>query len=267
MRSAVLVTAVGLSLGACLVGDAGAPGQTGDDDTGGDPGPGSSMDPGTNTPTPKLAVSVDKATMSTELMSSNLITVTARGSDGFSGPVTLDASVVDGTGAAMPAWTVTWSSATIDVPVDGMATSVATLTIPSDSQGLAGTVKINASSSLGKQAGVASAAITAANQITFEMKLTGNKCTYPSGTRNIKVGTKVRWLNMETKANITIHMDRNERDGLVHQDDPGTAPGEAYERTAALNDDGQLSDSPMPWYCHAPGPDMGGNNPKLLVVP
>jgi plastocyanin len=218
-------------------------------------------------PVPKLAVSVDKATIATELMTTNLITVSARGSDGFSGPVTLDASVVDGAGAAMAGWTVAWSSPTINVPLNGVATSVATLSIPSENKGLAGTMKINASSSLGMQPAVAISAIAATNQVTFPMKLANGQCTYPAGTQNIKVGTKVRWVNMETTGNITIHMDRNVRDGLQHQDDPGTPPGQAYERVTAVNDDGQLSDLPMPWYCHAPGPDKGGNNPKLLVVP
>src|SRR5262245_46356428 len=43
---------------------------------------------------PALAMSVDKPTISTELKTTSMVTVTLTGSGGFSGPVTLAASVV-----------------------------------------------------------------------------------------------------------------------------------------------------------------------------
>jgi hypothetical protein len=256
MRIAIAAAVLG-SLAGCMVGDA-PPGPSGDDDDG--DGNGSDQ-----TPTPRLVVSVDKATLSTELRTTNTVAVTLQASGGFSGAVALSASVVDGAGAAMPGWTATLDAPAVEVPPDGAATAVATVVVPAENRGLAGTLKIDATSSLGAQ--MASSEVSVANQITFAMTLTEARCAYPSGTLTVKVGTKIRWLNMTAANRIAIHMERPARDGLVHQDDPGSAPGEAYEQTTAVNGDGQLSGNPVAWYCHAPGADLGGNNPRLLVVP
>jgi len=266
MRFPILATALSLSLAGCLVGNVGPRGSGDDDDV---PGPGSDPDPGPgpgpDPATPSVTISVDQTALSTELLTTNLVTVTARGSGGFSGPVTLSASVVDPGGAAMPRWTVAFDNATINVPQDGTAAAVATLKIPSDSSGLAATVRFDASSSAGPQ--TASSAINVANQMTYSITLNNGQCVYPAaGVQNVRVGTKVRWVNRDAAARVTIHMDRTKRDGLVHQDDPGSAPGAAYELVTAVNDDGQLSGAPMSWYCHAPGPDTGSAH-QLKVVP
>src|SRR5437899_2096210 len=97
MRTPLLAAALGLGLAGCLVGDTGTPGSGGDDDTGSNPG----SNPGSNTNTPKVSVTLDKTALSTELMSTNMVTVTVRGSGGFSGSVTLAASVVDAAGTPM----------------------------------------------------------------------------------------------------------------------------------------------------------------------
>ena len=78
------------------------PGSTG----GGDPsGTGSGSNTGTGTgtgsgmtPTPKLDVTLDKPTISAELLSSSMVTVTLQASGGFAGSVGLMASAVDGGG-------------------------------------------------------------------------------------------------------------------------------------------------------------------------
>jgi plastocyanin len=256
-----MVAAVLLAVTGCVVGDAAIDGD--DDGTGSNPGNGSNQPP--PPPTPRLDLTVDRPAMATELMTTNMITVTARAANGFSGQVALTAAVTDAAGAAMTGWTIALDTATIDVPLDGMATAVATLKIPALNTGLAATLKIGATSSLG--AHTAQSTVDVVNQVTYAMVLNNGLCVYPpNGVTNIKVGTKVRWLNTDTQNRITIHMDRPVRDGLVHQDDPGSAPGAAYERTTALNGDGQLSGQAMSWYCHAPGPDTGAAH-QLRVVP
>src|SRR5689334_4631219 len=142
MRTPMLAAVLGLSLAGCVVGDLG-PGPGDDDGTGSNPGGGSN-------PTPKLDVSVDKATLSTEL---------------FSGTVTLAATAVDGAGAPLPAWDVTLDRTSIDMVADGTTTAVATLKIPSNANALAGTVKINATSSLGGHA--TQSTVTVAKQVSL----------------------------------------------------------------------------------------------------
>jgi plastocyanin len=257
MRTAGLAVALALTLvGGCVAGEIGTPASGDDDD-----------DVGSNptTPTPRVNVSVDKPLLATELMTTNMVTITAQAAGGFAGPVMLNASVVDAGGAAMPGWTVTLNNPMVTLAAGGSATAVATIVVPAENKGLTGMLKVDASSSAG--ATTTMSTVNVANQVTFVMKLTGGNCTYPTGTLTVKVGTKVRWVNTETASRITIHMDRPVRDGLVHQDDPGSAPGAAYERVTALNANGALSGTSMSWYCHAPGPDLNGNNPKLLVVP
>jgi hypothetical protein len=225
----------------------------GDDGSGsaGGSGSGSNQQPPPTSPT--FTVALDKASVATELMTSNPLTVTLTSALGFTGDVALAAQVVDSTGTAIPGWSVSFDKATVTVPANGTATAVATLMIPSDSAMLAGTVKITANNTtVGMQA--AQAPITATNQVTFPMTLNNNACVLPfNTTANVKVGTKIRWLNMDATSRITIHMETPIRDGLVHQPDPGSAPGQAYVLTAAVNSNGTVDGKPMAWYCHAPG--------------
>ena len=153
--------------------------------------------------------------------------------------------------------------ATVNVPVDGTATAVATLTIPSENRGLSGKVKIDATSSVGPQS--VSSIVTALNQVSFEVTLNANgQCVYPAaGTKNVTVGTKVRFVNKSATDNITIHVqgvpNGSPTYGVTHQPDPGSAPGTAYEKT--INAAGT---TPIEWYCHAPGPSV--NNLLIMAV-
>jgi hypothetical protein len=210
----------------------------------------------TNLPIPRLEVTVDKPTVATELLSTNMITVTLTGSGGFAGDVPLTATVVDAADAPIPGWAVVLDKATVTVPTDGVATAVATLTIPSQASALAGRVKIVAATTV-EGTHTQESAITALNQVTFTVKLNANgQCDYAPlmGAKNMTVGTKVRWLNGEAAGgnNITIHINGNGT-GLNHQPDPGSAPGAAYEQII-----GTASANAAIWYCHAPGPDLVG---------
>jgi plastocyanin len=203
-------------------------------------------------------VTVDKPTINTELKSTSMVTVSFQASGGFSGPVNLTASVVDAANAPLTGWTVALDSSTVNLAADGSATAVATLTIPSENRGLAGTIKIDATSSLGTVN--LTSTVTVQNQVTIPVSLNNNQCVYPpAGTIQMTVGSKIRFLNTATDDNITIHVDNggnaNTAPGVPHQSDPGSAPGTAYERTITglAGGDGTFS-----WYCHAPGPNVGG---------
>jgi len=277
MRTPLLATIFGLSLVACAGQiDGGGPG--GDDDV---PAPdcgnsavntGEGCDDGNNISgdgcsatcdvevTPRLDVSVDKPTVATELNTTHMVTVTLTGSDGFGGAVTLVPSIVDAADLPLAAWTIVLDNANLNVPVDGTATAIATITIPSENKGLVGTAKFVATSTAGTGTFTASSAITALNQVTIGVTLSGGQCVYPAdGTINVTLGSKLRFLNNATE-NITIHMQGFPQgnplpQGLDHQPDPGSTPATAYEQT--LDVGGTLGRMAQ-WYCHDPGPTVGG---------
>jgi cysteine-rich repeat protein len=212
--------------------------------------------------TPRLDVTVDKPTIATELMTTHMITVTLTGSDGFAGPVNLTPSVVDANNMPITTWTVALDQISVDVPANGVATAVATVTIPSINNGLEGRVKFAAASSAGVGTFEAISAVTAMNQVSFSITTTGGNCQYPTGTTQVKAGTSVRLVN-GGDVNVIFHSDGGAYN-LPHQDvgGGGSNPTQAYTNTVA-NADG----SAFRWYCHAPGPDLGPNNPQILVVP
>ena len=297
MRTPLLATVLGLMLPACLVGSGDITGggddvsatcgngtvDTGEacDDGNTTSGDGCSATCQTeNVSTPRVTATVDKPTLTTELKTSNRIAVTVAGSGGFSGAVTLAASVVDANNVALAGWTVALDSSTLDLPANGTATANATLTIPSQAMALAGTVKVDVTSSLGAQS--VTSAVTALNQVTFAIHVdtTSGLCVFPTNmghTANpdaITIGTKVRWFNDAAVGapNFEIHMGGSPTPvstfGFSHQGqspgglaDPTTEPGTAYEQTATAASGAEQ----ITWYCHLP--DSGSGTPgELLTV-
>lgn len=261
MRSTLVTVLLGLSLVAgCEVGSAGGGGGGGGgDDTGGGGGGGG---PDAAVAVPRLDVSIDKPSVATELASSNMVTVTLVGSGGFSGAVNLTGSVVDAAGAVIPGWTVTFSTATVNLAANGMGTAVATVMIPSDTVALAGKVKIDAVSTLGSQ--TVNSDVTALKQVTLNITENAQgQCVYPTATTMmnlaVKAGTKIRFVNKFTTDNVAIHSQAAVQGGTSafnHETNTGHAPNTAYEVT--------VNAGSSSWYCHAPGPTVG--NLKVTVV-
>lgn len=213
--------------------------------------------------TKKLNVTVDKPTINTELNTDTMITVTLTGEMGFGGEaVNLTGSVVDAGGAALAGWTVTFNNASVTVPVDGTATAVATVHVPSVNSGLAGTVKINAASSLGMQ--TTESAVTALNQVSFDIRNNGAQCANDFNLTpvSVKVGTKVRFVNKFATAGslVTVHVQDGGALGVPHEPDPGHAVDTAYERTITA------AGGTFTWYCHQPGPNPA-TDPSITTVP
>lgn len=208
--------------------------------------------------TPALAIKLDKPSIMTELRSTNMVTVTLTGSGGFGGQVTLAGSAVNDQSAPIQGWTVAFASPTVNVPVDGSVDVVATLTIPSENKGLAGMLKIDATSSLGMKS--QSAPVMALNQVTLPVTMNGGLCVYSGvmGQTRVSVGTKVR---MQNKGNdsMLFHSDGGGV-GVPHQDTAGTgtAAGGSYERTVSA------AGNAFNWYCHSPGPNPGA---AVQIVP
>ena len=271
-----LVLLFGSLIVGCTVGDPGTGGDDGDDTGGGgavcgngvkegneacDDGNAASGDGCSTTcnveAVPRLDVTVDKPTISTELKTTHMVTVSLTAAGGFGGDVTLAPSVVDGTGTPLQGWTVVLDKTTVTLPTDGTGSAIATVTVPSTNKGLVGTVKIDVTGT-GIPAKQVTSAVTALNQITFQMTLNGNnQCVYPpAGTVPVTIGTKLRWLN-KAASNVTIHVGGN-ANTINHQADPGSPPNGVYEQTVTGNPGANIS-----WYCHAPGPTV--NN--LILQP
>jgi len=237
-----------LSLVGCVVGEA-DPGGEGDDDgtpQTSDPRPGTGSDP---SPTPKVEVTADRTAISTELATSNAVTLTLKPSGGFTGMATLTASAVDAAGAPVTAWNLTLDKPTIELTAGTNATAVVTLKVPSSVNVLAGTVKIDATTSLGTITTQATVNVT--KQITYTMRLNGAKCIYPVAANSqttIAQGTKVRWVNQDAANRIVIHISAvggKPITGFDHEPDPGMAPnGGTFEQTA------QSTTGAIDWYCH-----------------
>jgi cysteine-rich repeat protein len=203
---------------------------------------------------PKLTASVDKPTLSTQLLTTNMVTVSLQSGNGFAGQVTLAPSVVDANGNALAGWTVTLDKTTVDVAANGTASAVATIKIPSDTRAASGTIKIDATSSLGVEH-IQSVA-TVAKQISFPVTLNGTQCVYPTyavGTVRVLSGTTLRFENKDAAQNMIFHIGTGVG-GLSHQPDSGTAPGAAYTQTVT-GTSGQVD-----WYCH------NRNNPGNMLL-
>lgn len=213
-------------------------------------GSGSGSDAGCYVPT-RLDLSLDRYTVPTELAASSTIIVALTGSGGFGGAAALSASISDPNGNPLPGWTIALDRTTVQVPQNGTAIAVATVTTPSENRGLVGTARFAVTSSAATGTFVAAASVTAENQITLPIAIAGGQCIYPApSTVTVTIGTKLRWLNNPTNtSNLSIHVDSNPY-GVYHQaTDPGCAPGAAYEQTVT----GTPSTS-FRWYCHSPGP-------------
>jgi cysteine-rich repeat protein len=266
-----LALLIGSLLVGCTVGD---PGTGGDDDDTGGPNCGNNKvdggevcDDGNNTSgdgcsaacqmeaEPSLTASVDKPTFNTQLLTTNMVTMTLQAAGGFAGRATLAPSVVDGLGNALAGWTVTLDKTAVDVAEDGTATVVATVTIPSDTGAATGKVRIDVTSDAGSSRVEATA--TVAKVLSFPVTLNGNNCVYPAfgvGTIKIRPNTELRFENKDATQNMIFHISGGVV-GLTHQPDSGTAPNTAYSQTVGATATGTTD-----WYCH------NRNNPNNLKL-
>lgn len=262
MRNTVLAGLLALALPGCLVGtgdissDPGAGGTQGGGG-GGQQGGGGGGDQGGGggggggmTPTPKVAGTVDKTTVSTELQTTTTLNYTITGTDGFSGAVTVTPSVVDAQGSPVTGWTLTANPASVTLDTNGTANVALTVMIPSDNAALTPTVKLGLASTAA--AVDVSSAFTIKNQVTIAIDAgTGTSSPHttlpqPNSRLTIHSGTKVIFHNADT-VNHRIHADG----GIAHEPTDLT-PGNDYVTTPSGDAD---------WYCH----DHEGSTEARLV--
>ncbi len=202
-----------------------------------------------------MAATVDKPTVSTELGTSNLITITLTSEGGFAGPVDIAASLVDASQAPLSDWLVAVNPASVTLAAGGTATAVATVAIPSDATSLMGDLKLDLTSDAGSTSVTSN--ITSLQQLTFDINIVNGQCVYPVDTNTtvtVRVGTVVRFRNTSTADNLVVHAQGMAAAGIPHQgsgtnespDDPVTEPNTAYTRTTVATENGGG------WYCHSP---------------
>lgn len=267
MRTTVLAGLLALALPACLVGSGditsdpggggggttgGGGGGGGGGTGGGDQGGGGSGGGGGMTPTPKVAGTVDKTTVDTELATTTTLTYTITGSDGFSGAVNVTPSVVDAQGNPVTGWTLTANPTSVTLDTNGTQTVAVDVKIPSDNQALTPTVKLDLASSA--PAVEVDSAFTIKNQVTITIDAgTGagsphTNLPLPNSRLQIHSGTKVIFHNADT-INHRIHAD-----GGINHEPTDLTPGNDYITTPSGDAD---------WYCHD---HEGGGQARLVNV-
>lgn len=252
-------------LAACDVGTAGS-GTPVNPGGGADAGGGPTEFPDAPAAVPKIAVAVDKATVDTDLLVEQTVTVTVTGSGGFAGAVTLQATAEDPAGAALSDWKAALSTSSLTLDADGTATATVKLSVPGDTAALAGKLKITATSSAGTE--TATSTVTATNVAVVTFTDTNGKCVYDRWRQNnplkLKVGRKLKVVDGGTQP-MQIHFDGGIA-GVNHQGSP-MAVGADYTQTVG-SDGGDVT-----FYCHNAGggaaTDAGINSDhqRLVSVP
>jgi predicted enzyme related to lactoylglutathione lyase len=203
------------------------------------------LEPGSGTPAHWLGVvwvesvdaTVDKTTVMTELGKTENVVVTISSMDGFTGPVSVTPSIMDGA-TAVTGWTVTPTPASVDLSAGGTATVTLAVMIPTDSMALAPQLKVD----LG-----GSAPMSVTSNFNVAQKLTIN-IGAGTGTGsphtglplnkpiNIRAGTMVTFHNGDTIQHV-IHASG----GIDHENTALGMPGTDYSVTPTAD---------ATWYCH-----------------
>jgi hypothetical protein len=253
MRIPLFAAALGLSLAGCVVGDTGAPGPGGDDGTGTDPGVGTDpgTGPGTNPApvTPTMTADVDKASVTTSLGKTEIVTLTVTSGGSFAGDVAIKASLVDSAGAALADGITVTGQPSIALAADATATATYTVKIPTNATGADLTAKLNfdVSSTAGSKQLTTTLGVTAVYNVVYAAGLGGDVTTHPmrAETFSVKKGAKISVHNADTAVHIT-HGDN----GFPHETQSAT--GGLANGTYVI-DTGKLNVTTGNIGCHSHG--------------
>jgi hypothetical protein len=232
MRTPLLALALGLSLAGCLtIGDSGSTPGGGDDGT--NPGSSTGTNPGSSTggsnPTPSVNVTMDRATVSTELGKEEVVTLTFSSVNSFTGNVTVAPSLTDSAGATLTTGGLSVAGpTTVALAANGTASEMYTVTIPTDATATAMTanLKIDVTASGSTKSYTSAFSISPVYSVTYAAGLAANTAMHPMTKLKIslKKGAKISLHNADTVVHVT-HGDS----GFKHEDIPtGGQPGGTY---------------------------------------
>jgi cysteine-rich repeat protein len=180
--------------------------------------------------TPRIATTLDKTTVATQLGKTEMVTLTLMSVDKFAGDATITAQLVDATNVPITGAVIT-GPASVTLTEDGSAPAAFSIEIPSDFSGtdVAATLKIDVTSSAEPVA--ATATVNVAAVYTFEIVAnTSNVINmHPATNKTITIrrGTKLRMVNGDTVGHIS-----HGGGGIPHENQDaavGGLPGATYE--------------------------------------
>ena len=273
MRSILLASLAAIAIPACTQDIAGGP-------SGGDDGPtcgngvvdpGEACDDGNtnngdgcsssctteNTNTPRVSLSVDLPTVTSNLNVDNMVTITATSMMGYAGTVTLTAAA-DSNGTPITDWGATFDNATLTLTAGGTATAKVDIKAMGDTAMLAGNMKITAT---GAPSPVdVSVAATFNPTLTVKFGDSAGTCVYDTdhfvaNPFNLKAGRSIEVINGSATLPFTVHVGPT-LSGFTHEGGK-TAAGGSYMGTSNATDIGTTAQ----FYCH-----NDGANPVDTVV-
>jgi hypothetical protein len=280
MRTSILAAFLGLTLVACVgsvpgdpggggtAGGGGAAGGGGVAGGGGGGGGGDELDAFVPPPVPAVAITVDHTTVTTDLNVTAKVVVTATGSMGFSGPVTLAISAVGSDGTTVLAdWKPTIDNTALTLTENGTATANISLNLAGDVDELLGSIKIAATSSAAESDADVAVTANPVMDVSFVDNASGT-CTYFAqnpAQYTIKVGRQIAVYNASTTGRgLIVHAGGVP--GFPHENVGGTptAVGQAYINMIT----GTAQN--VPFGCHQTGNTMADGNtndyPQLTAV-
>lgn len=209
-----------------------------------------------NTSTPRVGITVDQPTLTPmDLGQSASVAITLTSVMGFSGDVTLAATVTDsGTSAAITDWITNLDMTTLTVAADGTATAHVAISAMGDTAAIAGKVKITATS--GSMSADTSIDVTFNPVYRVTYTANNGNCVYPTdGTVAnpylVKAGRKLAVYNGGNSLAFVIHGPQAPGiDGFQHENTGGTGTpaGMAYMSDTLTTADGS---TPINFYCHS----------------
>jgi hypothetical protein len=210
MRTPLLAMALGLSLAGCLtIGDSGSAPTGGDDDTGSTTGSNTGSNTGSSTgSTPGVNVTMDRATVATELGKDEVVTLSFASVNSFAGSVTVTSSLVDGTGAALTTGGLTVTGPTsVALAANGTVSAMYTVKIPTDATAtqMTADLKLDVASPAGTKSYTSALTIAPVYSITYAAGLAANTAMHPLTKLKVSVkkGAKISLHNADTVTHIT----------------------------------------------------------------
>ncbi|HLL22202.1 MAG TPA: hypothetical protein VK427_08720 [Kofleriaceae bacterium] len=223
-----------------------------DSNTAGGDGCSSSCQVESNGGTPRVAGSIDKMTIATELGKTELVSLNLTSVDGFAGAATIAASLVDAANAPIPGVTVE-GPASVTLLANGstpvqFSIKVPTTTTNSD---VAGTLKFDVTSSAAPIAITSNVNVAAVYTVTYAAGTGATINNHPgvvTGPVTLKRGAKIRFKNADT---ITHQTHGNGGMQFAHEPDGAGLPGGTYELNTTVVAPGTSG----PLGCHSHGGD------------
>jgi hypothetical protein len=189
-----------------------------------------------------------------DLGQSASVAITLTSMMGFAGDVTLAATVADATQAPITDWMTNLDTTTVTVAADGTATAHIAISAMGDTMGVAGKVKVTATS--GTLSADASVDVTFNPVFRVTYTNNGTNCVYPTdGTVAapyvVKAGRKLAVFNGGNSLAFVIHGPQAPgADGFQHENTGGTGTpaGMAYMSDTLTTAD---TTGPIQFYCHS----------------